>query len=175
MNETAESGGDGWVPDAGQLADRAAIEDLATAYAYAMDDRDWPRWEALFLPDAHIDYTSAGGIAGSPAEVAAWMPEAMAAFTFCLHTTTTHEIRFTGADRAMGRVHVFNRNGVVRKGQREFVDVGAVYHDTYARAGEAWRFASRVEHTTYLTGGAFADMIREVAGAASTDRPPPFG
>ena len=103
---------DGRIPDLDRLADRAAIQDLATAYAYAVDDRDWTRWEALFLPDALVDYTSAGGIAGTPAEVAAWMPGAMAIFAFCLHTTSTHEIRFTGPDRAEGRVHVFNRNGV---------------------------------------------------------------
>ena len=98
----------------------------------------------------------------------------MAVFAFCLHTTSTHEIHFTGADRSTGRVHVFNRNGVEWYGRSELFDVGAVYHDTYARVGECWKFASRVEHTTYLTGGAFADMIRGVAGATS-DRPPPFG
>ena len=71
---------DGSVLDAERLADRAAIEDLVTAYAYAVDDRDWRRWEDLFLPDAVIDYRSAGGIVGTPAELAAWMPQAMAAF-----------------------------------------------------------------------------------------------
>ena len=175
MNEPTDPAGDGRVPDLGRLADRMAIEDLATAYAYAVDDRDWARWKALFLADAQVDYTAAGGIAGSPAEVAAWMPEAMAIFAFCLHTTSTHQIRFTGPDHATGRVHVFNRNGVDWEGRPEFFDVGAVYDDTYARVGESWKFASRIEHTVYLAGGAFADMIRKVAGAASTDRPPPFG
>jgi len=175
MNELADAEGDGHVFDPERLADRLAIQDLATAYAYAVDDRDWARWEALFLPGAYIDYTAAGGIAGSPAELVAWMPDAMAVFAFCLHTTSTHEIRFTDGDHATGRVHVFNRNGVEWEGRREIFEVGAVYHDTYARAGESWKFASRVEHTTYLTGGSFAYMIREVATAASTDRPPPFG
>jgi hypothetical protein len=169
------SGADGRVQDQGRLADEMAIQDLATAYAYAVDDRDWTRWEALFLPDAHIDYTAAGGIAGSPAELAAWMPGAMAVFTFCLHTTSTHEIRFSGPDHATGRVHVFNRNGLEWEGRPELFDVGAVYHDTYARAGSTWRFASRVEHTTYLTGGAFADVIRAAVAASAIDRPPPFG
>ena len=174
MDELADAEGDGRVPTPGRLADRMAIQDLATAYAYAVDDRDWARWQALFVPDAHIDYTAAGGIAGSPAELATWMPEAMAIFDFCLHTTSTHEIGFTGPDRATGRVHVFNRNGLVWEGRPEIFDVGAVYYDTYARVGEFWKFSGRVEHTTYLTGGAFADMIRGVAGATS-DRPPPFG
>ena len=53
---------DGAVLNSERLADRAAIEDLAIAYAHAVDDRDWRRWERLFWPDATIDYRSAGGI-----------------------------------------------------------------------------------------------------------------
>ena len=167
---------DGRVLPPARLADHLAIQDLATAYAYAVDDRDWRRWEALFLPDALVDYTSAGGIAGTPAEVAAWMPGAMSAFAFCLHTTSTHEIRFAGPDAATGRVHVFNRNGVEWKGSPELFDVGAVYEDTYARVGSHWRFARRVEHTTYVGGGGFARMIRDRATDSAADgRPPPFG
>ena len=53
---------DGAVLNSERLADRAAIEDLVIAYAHAVDDRDWQRWERLFWPDATIDYRSAGGI-----------------------------------------------------------------------------------------------------------------
>lgn len=174
MHDTDDDPGDGLVLDPARLADRTAIVDLSTAYTYAVDDGDWVRWEALFLPDAHIDYTSSGGIAGTPAELAAWMPDALAIFTFCLHTSATHEIRFTGADRATGRVHVFNRNGLEWDGQPQILDVGAVYHDTYARVDDRWRFASRIERTVSLTGGSFADLIRDsVASRAGT--PPPVG
>jgi len=165
---------DGTVPDSARLADRAAIEELATAYAYAVDDRDWVRWEALFRPDGRVDYTSAGGIAGTPAEVAAWMPDAMSAFEFCLHTTTTHEIRFTDPNAATGRVHVFNRNGVRWEGQPEIVDVTAVYHDRYVRADDRWWIAERIEHTLCITGGKFADLIREVAAASAAPGRAPF-
>jgi hypothetical protein len=166
---------DGRVLAPDRLADRLAIADLVTAYAHAVDDRDWARWEALFLPDAVIDYTSAGGIVGSPAELAAWMPGALAAFEFCLHSTSTHEITFTGPDSATGRAHVFNRNGARWEGRPEIVDVGAVYVDSYQRDGDRWRFASRVEHTTYITGGEFAAMIRDAAVATRSERRPLFG
>ena len=166
---------DGRVLEAARVADRLAIQDLATAYAHAVDDRDWQRWEALFFPDARIDYTSAGGIAGTPAELAAWMPAALAIFEFCLHSTSTHEIRLTGPDTATGRVHVFNRNGARWEGQPEIVDVGAVYEDSYARDGDRWRFASRVEHTIYITGGKFAEMIRHAAAVSRAECRPPFG
>lgn len=155
-------------PDPSRVADRIAIGDLTVAYAHAVDDRDWSRWEGLFVPDARIDYTSVGGIAGGPAEVAAWMPGAMAAFTFCMHSMSTHEVHFTGPDTAQGRLHVFNRNGVSWQGVEEIMDVGAVYADTYQLTPGGWRFAERIEHTRYITGGAFADMVRAAAVAALT-------
>lgn len=161
VHQRSNGGTDGQVPDAARLADREAIVDLVTAYAYAVDDRDWVRWEHLFLPGALVDYTSSGGISGTAAEVAAWLPEALSIFTFCLHTTSTHEIRFTRADEARGRVHVFNRNGVVWEDEHQIFDVGAVYHDTYTRVDDRWRFASRVERSAYFAGGSFADMIRD--------------
>jgi len=155
---------DGSIPTPERVADILAIRDLVTAYAHSVDDRDWVRWEALFLPDAAVDYTSAGGIAGSPSEVAAWMPDAMAAFTWCMHSTSTHEIRFTGDDEAAGRVHVFNRNGAQWDGQAELVDVSAVYVDRYRRTRDGWRFAERIEHTKAITGGRFAELVAEAAG-----------
>ncbi len=106
---------------------------------------------------------SAGGIAGNPAELAAWMPDAMAAFRWCLHSISTHEIDFADDDNATGRVHVFNRNGVEWEGKPEIVDVGAVYRDRYVRSTDRWLFAERIEHTKYIVGGQFADMIREAA------------
>ncbi|MFN7148062.1 MAG: nuclear transport factor 2 family protein [Microthrixaceae bacterium] len=153
----------GRVLDPARVADHLAIQDLATAYAYAVDDRDWARWEQLFTPGAQVDYTAAGGIAGTAAQVAAWMSDAMAIFSFCQHTTATHEIRFTGPDTATGRVHVFNRNGVEWEGRSEIFDVSAIYEDTYQRVGDGWRISGRTERTLCMTDGAFADMIRDMA------------
>ncbi|MEX0768096.1 MAG: nuclear transport factor 2 family protein [Microthrixaceae bacterium] len=176
MTDLAHEMMDGQIHNAERVADLIAIQSLATAYAHAIDDLDWPRWTSLFLPYAHIDYTSAGGIEGTPAELAEWMPSALSIFDFCMHTTSTHEICLTSSDTATGRVHVFNRNGVHWEGRPEILDVGAVYHDSYRRVGATWRFSARVEHTTYITGGAFADMIREAAIASTPDgRRPPFG
>ncbi len=157
---------DGRVLTPARQGDVLAIQDLAISYGHAVDDRDWPRWEALFLPDARIDYTSAGGVAGTPAELAAWMPDAMAAFTYGMHSISTHEIRFVDATSARGRVHLFNRNGVEWEGEAEVVDVGAVYEDSYRLVGDAWRFAARIERVQYIVGGHFAAMVRDLAAAA---------
>lgn len=155
---------DGVVPSTERTGDILAIEDLAISYGHAVDDRDWQRWEDLFTPDALVDYTSAGGIAGTPSELAAWFPEAFSAFEWCMHSMSTHEIRFTGDDTARGRVHVFNRNGVRVDGEPEVLDVGAVYEDTYVRREGRWSFSERIEHARYIEGGRFAEMLRSTIG-----------
>ena len=155
---------DGRMPDEARQGDILAIEDLAISYAHAVDDRDWGRWETLFTPDAVVDYTSAGGIMGNPAELAAWFPEAFAAFEWCMHSMSTHEIRFSGEDEATGRVHVLNRNGVRVDGEAEILDIGAVYQDRYVRQDGRWLFAERIEHTRYIDGGKFAEMLKGTVG-----------
>ncbi|MEZ5144230.1 MAG: nuclear transport factor 2 family protein [Acidimicrobiales bacterium] len=160
---------DGAVHDVARQGDVLAIEDLAISYAHAVDDRDWVRFEALFLPDATIDYRSSGGITGSPSEVAAWMPDAMAIFQWCMHSISTHEIRFTGPDTATGRVHLFNRNGLEWEGEAELLDVGGWYLDEYRRVDDRWRFARRVEKTAYLEGGRFAALVRDLAAGTSAE------
>lgn len=143
-----------------RLEDRALIADLATAYAYAVDDQAWETFQGLYVPDAHIDYRSAGGIAGTPAEVANWMGEAMAIFSWSMHSISTHRIDFTGLDTATGSMHVFARHGLTWEAVEELMDVSAVYHDEYVRTPFGWRFASRREQTNAVTGGRFADLVR---------------
>lgn len=157
----------GAVPDPARLADIAAIKALVVAYAYSVDDRDWVRWETLFEADAYVDYRSTGGIDGTPAEIAAWFPDAMALFTTCMHSVLTHEITFTGPDTAFGRSNLINRNGLIWEGEREYLDVYGLYVDEYRKSDGVWRFTKRVEEPKFLEGGGFADMLREATGLAS--------
>ena len=41
------------------------IATFLTSYTRAIDTGDWDRLDAVFTPDASIDYTSTGGIAGA--------------------------------------------------------------------------------------------------------------
>jgi hypothetical protein len=140
------------------LEDRAGIGDLVVAYAFAVDERDWQAFEALFVPDAKIDYRSAGGIAGSPAEVAAWMPNALSFFTWTMHSVFSHRIRMTGPDTAEGSLHVVARHGLLWEGAKEIMDVSGIYRDAYVRTAGGWRFAARREDTMCFTGGRFAEI-----------------
>jgi hypothetical protein len=139
--------------------DRALIGDLVVAYAYAIDERNWQAFEALFTPDARIDYLSAGGIAGTPAEVAAWMPQALSLFTWTLHSAFTHRLVAVDEDTVSGAIHMFARHGLVWEGASEVMDVSGVYHDRYVRTPAGWRFAGRREQTLAVSGGKFAAML----------------
>jgi hypothetical protein len=140
------------------LEDRSLIGDLVIAYAYAVDERNWKAFEALFTPDAKIDYKSAGGVTGSPAEVAAWMPQALSFFTWTMHSVFSHRIEMTGPDRANGSLHVVARHGLLWEGANEIMDVAGIYRDEYVRTPNGWRFAARREDTMCFTGGKFAEI-----------------
>src|SRR5689334_11839952 len=87
----------------GRTADRLDIAETLSRYAWAMCDRDWDAWKAVFAPDAHVDYTTAGGIAGNPDEAAEWLSSTFAMF----ETTVSHGgnvvVDFTGDDEATVR------------------------------------------------------------------------
>ena len=69
------------------LADRLAIEDLLTRYATAVDRQDWDLYRSVFTADAEVDYTSAGGIAGTVDEVVAFLDAALSGFEMTQTTT----------------------------------------------------------------------------------------
>jgi hypothetical protein len=165
----------GAVPGPERLADIVAIQNLALGYGAAVDDGDWQAWAQLFEPDARIDYSHSGGIIGDTAAAAQWLPDAMSLFTWSLHSILNHEIRFTGPDSAVGRVHLFNRNGLVWEGAEEMLDVGGLYLDEYRRVDNVWRFTARTERTLYVHGGAFAALVREMATTSAPDQRKPYG
>ncbi len=47
-------------------ADRLEIAETLSSYGWAMCDRDWDAWKAVFRAGAKVDYSTAGGVVGSP-------------------------------------------------------------------------------------------------------------
>ncbi len=79
--------------DIQEISDRLEIEALVHKYARAVDTRDWDLWRSLFTDDAVVDYSSAGAIAGSRDEVAAWLEQALSAMQMMQHFITQHRGR----------------------------------------------------------------------------------
>src|SRR5271154_6864570 len=64
---------------------RIDIDDLLTRYATAIDGRDFELLDTVFTPDAHLDYRSAGGVAGEYPEVREWLTKVLAIFDVMQH------------------------------------------------------------------------------------------
>lgn len=133
-----------------QIADRIEIDDLLTRYAMALDAKDWPVWETCFTSDAFIDYTAAGGVKGTVAEVRQWLSEVMANFEMTQHLVTNRAVELDG-DTANSRCSLFNPMGLRDKdGMIVFFD-GGCYRDRLVRTADGWRIAERVEEPTFST------------------------
>ena len=86
------------------LSDRAEITDLLTRYARAVDRQDWDLFRSVFTPDARIDYTQVGGIAGDIEEVAGFLSRVMPMFEAIQHLVSNIDITIDG-DEAKGCGH----------------------------------------------------------------------
>src|SRR5690606_10324643 len=101
--------------DPAAIADRLAIQDLLTRYCVAIDGDDWELLDTVFTPDAQIDYTSSGGIAGAYPEVRAWLAQVLPGFPVKQHLVTNFSVEITG-DRATSRTYFYNPMGRPKDG-----------------------------------------------------------
>ena len=134
--------------DTQTLIDRAEITDLLTRYATAVDNRDWELYRSVFTPDAHIDYTSAGGIKGSVDELARWLGDALALFEVTQHLIANVEIEVEG-DQATARAMFFNPMKVPRQ---PLWTIGGWYSHKLVRTGEGWKSRELIETSSWTDG-----------------------
>lgn len=135
-----------------ELSDRSEISDLLARYCRAIDDKDWALLEQVFTPQAELDYTESGGIAGRYPEVRAWLEKALAAFPETLHYITNTEITLDG-DQARARTAVYNPMFFANPGGgRHHFAVGGFYLDELRRTPAGWRITKRRERQAFLEG-----------------------
>ena len=130
------------------VSDRLEISDLLTRYADAVDRRDWSQWCSVFTEEAHIDYTSAGGVAGNRDEVAAWLSETLAMFSMTQHLIANQDVTIDG-DRATVRAMFYNPMQF-DNGDRFFC--GGWYNHDLVRTEAGWRSQRLVEETAWVEG-----------------------
>ena len=135
-----------------EISDRLEIQDLLVRYTRAIDTRDWRLLDRCFTPDAHVDYTSSGGVAGRYPEVRAWLEKALAAFPAMMHFIGNTTLELDG-ERARARTYVLNPMGFPNHdGSLHVFTVAAHYVDELVRTKEGWRIAQRVEQQVLLDG-----------------------
>ena len=133
-----------------QLLDREEIDGLLTAYATAVDDRDWDRLDLVFASGATLDYRSAGGIHGELHEVRQWLSDVLPLFTWTQHLVANRSVRLEpDGEGARARSDFYNTNELVVDGEPWLFVVGGRYHDRVRRLPEGWRITQRVEETLW--------------------------
>lgn len=127
------------------LLDEAAINRLLKRYARALDERDFAVLDTIFTPDAHVDFSSAGGPAGPFPGVRDWLAQVLTPIPELQHFTTNIEIALDG-DTASGKSYTLAISGMTRDdGTLGHMILGAQYIDAYVRTAEGWRISSRRE------------------------------
>ncbi len=134
--------------DAATVADRIEIADLLTRYARAVDTRDWTLYRQVFTPSAHIDYRSAGGIAGDVETVAAWLEQTLAGFDMTQHLISNLEVHVDG-DEARVRAMFFNP---MRTSDGTRFTCGGWYDHDLVRTDAGWRSRRLVEDAVWFDG-----------------------
>jgi len=134
------------------LTDRLEIESLLSRYAWALDTREFDRLDDVFMPDAFLDYTTAGGIKGPYPEVKAWLSQILPTFAAYQHLVTNKEVTVDG-DTATSRAGFYNPMGHDRPdGTRAYFHCGGEYHDQLVRTPAGWRIVNRFEQTIWMDG-----------------------
>ncbi|BBZ75107.1 hypothetical protein MANY_04440 [Mycolicibacterium anyangense] len=125
-----------------EISDRLEIQQLLIDYSTAIDNQRFDDLDRVFTPDAQIDYTEMGGIAGPFPEVKAWLAEVMPNFPAYYHMLGNVDIRLNG-DTAASRSICFNPMKLGDDGQIMFC--GLWYDDEFVRTADGWRMSRRSE------------------------------
>lgn len=130
-----------------EISDRLEIQQLLVAYSTAIDTRRFDDLDAVFTPDAYIDYRALGGIDGRFPEVKAWLAEVLPNFPAYSHLLGNFDVRVDG-DAASSRTLCFNP--MVLGGEKQQVMFcGLWYLDEFVRTPDGWRMTRRVEEKCF--------------------------
>jgi hypothetical protein len=130
------------------ISDRLALDDLLTRYATAIDTLDFDLLDTVFMPEAHLDYRSAGGIEGTYADVRKWLSDVLPIFAITQHLVVNRAFKLHG-----GEVHAtssfLNVNQLKVDGKPWMFTVGGRYRDRLVESTVGWRIARRLEETLW--------------------------
>ena len=132
-----------------QISDRREIDDVLIAYCHAIDAGIWDQLDAVFTPDAWVDYTVFGGPADHYPAIKAFLAEALPRFAYTQHIISTSQVELDG-DRASARTICTNPTGIRDEdGHVRHVVFALWYVDELVRTPEGWRISHRREEISH--------------------------
>ena len=140
--------------DLQEISDRLETADVLTRYTRAIDTGEWDLLDTVFTPDADIDYTESGGIAGGYAEVKPWLAEVLPAF-FLRRMHMLGQVETVARRRHRDRVTAYFHNPMVMDdgaGGEKVVELGGIYHHEMVRTADGWRSRRLHEEIVWKRG-----------------------
>jgi len=131
------------------MVDKFEIQELLTAYAHAIDRRDFDALDDLFMPNAQIDYSATGGIAGGLDQIKPFLESTLPMFKASQHFVTNPLIKLDG-DKATSRCLLLNPMTMEREGGPHTLFIGAWYVDELMRGETGWRIAKRAQELAFF-------------------------
>jgi hypothetical protein len=138
-----------------KLVDRLEIQDTISRYSQGQDAHQGDdsnileQWDETFTSDATVDYTVAGGPAGSYRALAKWMrgegdtPGSMSGFSNWQHMLSLPIVELSG-DKANARTDFFaTHRGRTEKGMNVHYNASGAFHDELVRTDRGWRIQFR--------------------------------
>ena len=130
------------------LLDRAEITDLLTRYARSVDRQDWEEFRSVFTPDARIDYTQVGGVAGDLDTIVGFLSEVMPMFEAVQHMVSNIDIVIDGNEASVTAM-VYNP---LKLPGNDVWATGGWYHHQLVRTVDGWKSRSLVEEASWFHG-----------------------
>ena len=126
-----------------QLIDRAAISDVVTAYATAVDTQDWDLFRSLFMDRLHLDFSTFHPSLKRDLSIDELLDitKKMAGFDATQHLSTNHRHTIEG-DRATCVSYMHAGHFMTRDGKKYACFLYGYYTYGLQRAGEGWKIDS---------------------------------
>jgi hypothetical protein len=122
-----------------EISDRFEIMDLLTEYGTAIDRKDLDALSRIFIPDARLDFSRAGGPNADLKTVQKFLAENLGDLPR-QHLITNHQIRIQG-DHAQVRCLCLNPLAL---SHQEAMLWGLWYNDKMVRTSSGWRIKEKV-------------------------------
>ena len=122
--------------DSQRVSDELEIAALLSAYARAVDAKDWQLYRSVFTDDAHIDYSADVFTGSLDGAIEFFDGDFSALVTMSMHYITNIESEIDG-DTAAVRAMFHNPTRI--KGVAELCMFGGYYHHELIRTPTGWR------------------------------------
>ena len=130
-----------------QLQDKIEIQELLARYARGLDTKDWDLWRSVFVPDAVMDYSSAGIPVGKRDEIAVTFEQAFTTIPWAQHFISNVEVDLDG-DRAKVRAYFFNPMQLPAMDEQSAC--GGTYEHDMVRTEDGWKSEKVVENNMWF-------------------------